>query len=72
MNECVELDGCCLKHSSCFKVDGGPCPGWPCPQSLGARIKALPEQAANKSRNYGRGYAQAIRDVLALIEKDNE
>lgn len=31
-------------------------------------IAALPESAATGSRDFGRGYAQAIRDVLALLE----
>jgi hypothetical protein len=32
------------------------------------RIKALPEAEATKSRDYGRGYAQAIRDVLEILD----
>ena len=31
------------------------------------QIAALPEQAASSSRDFGRGYALAIRDVLALL-----
>lgn len=31
------------------------------------RIEALPETSATKSRDYGRGYAQAVRDVLDLL-----
>lgn len=30
-------------------------------------LKAMPEQGATGSRDYGRGYAQAIRDVEALL-----
>lgn len=33
-----------------------------------ADIAALPEGGATGSRDFGRGYAQAIRDVLALLE----
>lgn len=33
-----------------------------------ADIAALPESHASGSRDFGRGYAQAIRDVLALLE----
>lgn len=32
-----------------------------------ARIEALPEAAATRSRDYGRGYAQAVRDVVHLL-----
>lgn len=35
---------------------------------VAAAIRRLPEDGATKSRDYGRGYAQAIRDVLGLIE----
>lgn len=35
--------------------------------TLGERILALPEQHATKSRDYGRGYAQAVRDVYGLL-----
>jgi hypothetical protein len=35
---------------------------------LGIRIRQLPEDGANKSRDAGRGYAQAIQDVLELLE----
>ena len=35
---------------------------------LAEAIRALPEDGATKSRDYGRGYAQAIRDVLELLE----
>ena len=35
--------------------------------TLGERILALPEQHATKSRDYGRGYAQAVRDVYDLL-----
>lgn len=33
-------------------------------------VAALPEHNATGSRDFGRGYAQAIRDVLDLIEAD--
>ena len=33
------------------------------------RVEGLPEGGANKSRDAGRGYAQAIVDVLALIDE---
>ena len=33
-----------------------------------ADIAALPESGATGSRDFGRGYSQAIRDVLALLE----
>lgn len=35
---------------------------------VAAAIRRLPEDGATKSRDYGRGYGQAIRDVLTLIE----
>lgn len=35
---------------------------------LVVHIAALPESHASGSRDFGRGYAQAIRDVLALLE----
>lgn len=35
---------------------------------LQTRIAALPEQNPTKSRDYGRGYAQAIRDVQELLK----
>lgn len=35
---------------------------------LVAHIAALPESHATGSRDFGRGYAQAVRDVLALLE----
>lgn len=31
------------------------------------RIKALPPDGATGSRDYGRGYAQAVRDALAQV-----
>lgn len=31
-------------------------------------IASLPERNATGSRDFGRGYAQAIRDVLAIVE----
>lgn len=37
-------------------------------ESLVERIAALPEQSATSSRDYGRGYARAIKDVLDLLE----
>lgn len=40
----------------------------PEPLTLVDAIKELPSQAATSSRDYGRGYAQAIKDVLALID----
>lgn len=36
------------------------------------KIAALPEREATKSRDYGRGYAQAVRDVLALLAEERE
>lgn len=38
---------------------------------LRAQIAALPETEATKSRDYGRGYAQAIKDVLAVLDSDD-
>jgi hypothetical protein len=35
---------------------------------LRAKVEGLPEGGANKSRDAGRGYAQAIVDVLTLID----
>lgn len=32
------------------------------------RIRLLPELEATKSRDYGRGYAEAIKDALAILE----
>lgn len=39
---------------------------------LSDKIKALPEQGATKSRDFGRGYSQAIKDVLALMQVEDE
>jgi hypothetical protein len=36
-------------------------------QSLRPRLERLPADGATTSRDYGRGYAQAIRDVLELL-----
>jgi hypothetical protein len=33
-------------------------------------IAALPEQAASRSRDFGRGYALAIRDVIELLQQE--
>lgn len=33
------------------------------------RIAELPAENASKSRDFGRGYAQAIRDVIEIIEQ---
>lgn len=38
------------------------------PLTLRDRLEALPEQGATSGRDFGRGYSQAIRDVLQLIE----
>jgi hypothetical protein len=35
-----------------------------------AEIAALPEQAASRSRDFGRGYALAIRDVIELLQQE--
>lgn len=32
------------------------------------RVDEMPEQGATTSRDYGRGYAQAIRDVKRMLE----
>lgn len=37
--------------------------------TLREEIEALPEQAASQSRDYGRGYAHAIRDVMEVLER---
>lgn len=37
-----------------------------------ADIAALPESGASGSRDFGRGYAQATRDVLTLLGKHSE
>lgn len=42
------------------------------PDDLLNLIRQLPEDEATKSRDYGRGYAQAIRDVLAILEPVKE
>lgn len=34
---------------------------------LVSAVEALPEQNASRSRDFGRGYSQAVKDVLALI-----
>ncbi len=39
---------------------------------LAAAVQALPEHNATTSRDYGRGYAHAIRDVLALLDPTEE
>lgn len=31
-------------------------------------VSALPEDGATKSRDYGRGYAQCVRDIIELLE----
>jgi hypothetical protein len=41
-------------------------------RALIAAIMALAEDNATKSRDFGRGYALAIRDVLALLAADSE
>jgi hypothetical protein len=33
-----------------------------------AAIAALPEESATGSRDFGRGYAKAVRDVLGLLD----
>jgi len=38
---------------------------------LEEQLQGLPEENATKSRDYGRGYAQAIRDVLKLLDKED-
>ena len=38
---------------------------------LAARTRRMPEDSATKSRDYGRGYAQAIRDVLEILEPES-
>lgn len=40
----------------------------PEPQTLVEQISALPASVATKSRDYGRGYSHAVRDVLLLLE----
>lgn len=37
--------------------------------SLRDKIEALPETEATGSRDFGRGYAKAIKDVLALMSQ---
>lgn len=37
-------------------------------ESLRRILPTLPEEEATVSRDFGRGYAKAIRDVLGLIE----
>ena len=36
--------------------------------TIRARVRELPEDGATSSRDYGRGYAQAVKDVLALLQ----
>ena len=38
------------------------------PEDIIEMIRALPAQEATKSRDYGRGYAQAVKDVLRLLD----
>jgi hypothetical protein len=39
---------------------------------LADKIESWPEQHATRSRDYGRGYAQAIRDVQAALRGAHE
>ena len=50
MTDCMKLDGCCVKHSTCWDTDGvGECGGWPCPVQ---RVEILQEaKEAAKKRN---------------------
>ena len=36
------------------------------------RIASLPEDNATGSRDFGRGYAKAVRDILELLDEDEE
>lgn len=37
--------------------------------AFGEEVRALPELGATKSRDFGRGYAVAIRDVMTLLNR---
>lgn len=49
----------------CGYVSDSPC--GICVERLRDALSRLPEDGATKSRDNGRGYAQAVRDVLDLI-----
>ena len=34
-------------------------------------VEQMPEDAATKSRDFGRGYAMAIRDILSMLDGEN-
>lgn len=53
------------EHLVCAYVNDSPC--GICTMRLDDFLRGMPKDGATKSRDYGRGYAQAVRDVQALI-----
>jgi len=39
--------------------------------SIVAKIKTLPPENATGSRDFGRGYMQAVKDIIEIIEREN-
>ena len=38
--------------------------------SIVAKIKTLPPENATGSRDFGRGYMQAVKDIIAIVESE--